>query len=151
MKLVNKFIILVFSALLIQSVLMAGDFDKTADPQKDVSEALQKAKKSNKHIVLIVGGDWCRWTGTFENFLDDNEKIAKSFYDSFEVVEIYYGKGMNKSAKALLKQFPPITGTPYFYILDKTAKLLYAINSESMERGYGYNRNKVIKFIKTYK
>ena len=123
------------------------NYDKKVNPHIDLANAMQKAKKSHKKILLLVGGDWCKWCGTFDNFLDDNEKIAKDFYNSFEVVRVYYGKGINDNAKSLLKQFPPLKATPHFYILTEDAKLLKSIDSTYLERGYGYNRHKVIDFI----
>ena len=122
-------------------------YDKNSDPHKDLSQAVQKAKKHNKKILLVVGGDWCRWCGTLDNFLDDHSEVASSFYGSFEVVKVYYGKGVNKATVAFLKQLPPLKGTPHFYILDAKMKLLKSIDTSYLERGYGYNRKKVIHFI----
>ena len=126
-------------------------FDSKVNPHKDLSMAIKKAKKSKKKILMIVGGNWCKWCGTFDNFLDDHEKIAKSFYGSFEVIRVYYGSKINKKGKSLLKQFPPIKGTPHFYILNSNAKLLKSIDTTYLERGYGYNKLKVINFIKNNK
>jgi thioredoxin-related protein len=127
------------------------EYDKKVNPYKSLAVAMKKAKVSNKKILLLVGGNWCKWCGTLDNFLEDNEEIGKSFYGSFEVVRVYYGKGINKEAKSLLKQFPPLKATPHFYILDKNAKLLKSLGSANLERGYGYNRKKVVKFIKDNK
>jgi thioredoxin-related protein len=127
-------------------------FDKKSNPHKDLGIAMQKAKVSKKTILLIIGGDWCKWCGEFDNTLDNNNyKLAKELYSSFEVVRVYYGKGTNKQAQSLLKQFPKIPGTPHFYLLDRKAKLLASIKSTSMERGYGYNVRKVEAFIQQYK
>lgn len=126
-------------------------YDKEANAFKDLSSALEKAKKTDKKVLLIAGSDRCRWSGTLDNFLEDNENISKDFYTSFEVVRVYYGNGMNESAKSLLKQFPVLKGTPHFYLLDKDAKLLESIGTAYLERGYGYNKSKVKEFIKNKK
>ena len=126
-------------------------YDKNANPHKDLAIAMQKAKVSGKNVLLLVGGDWCKWCGTFDNFLEDNEKIGESFYNSFEVVRVYFGKGINKEAQSLLKQFPPLKATPHFYVLDKNAKLLKSIDSSPLERGYGYRKSKVVTFINANK
>ena len=72
------------------------EYDKKVNPYKSLATAMQKVKDSDKKILLLVGGDWCKWCGTLDNFLEDKEKIAKSFYDSFEVVRVYYGKDTSK-------------------------------------------------------
>ena len=123
-------------------------YDKSSNPHKDLEKALKKAKKANKRVLLIVGGDWCKWCGTLDNFLEDNEPITKDLYSSFEVVKVYYAKDMNEHSKSLLKQFPKVEETPYFYILDSEAKLLKVVKSSLLERGYSYNKQKVLDFIK---
>ncbi len=123
-------------------------YNKDSNPHQDLKKALKKAKKANKRVLLIVGGDWCKWCGTLDNFLEDNEPVAKEFYSSFEVVKVYYAKDMNEHSKSLLKQFPKVEETPYFYILDNSAKLIQMQKSSPLERGYSYNKQKVLDFIK---
>ena len=146
--LVLMFVTLTLSAFDMEKLpKYATEYDSKANPHRTLATLMKKAKKSDKKILLMVGGDWCKWCGTLDNFLEDNEKIASSFYGSFEVMRVYYGKGINKETQSLLKQFPPLKATPHFYILDKNAKLLKSLESANLERGYGYNRKKIIKFI----
>jgi len=126
-------------------------FDPKANPNADLSIALKKAKTEKKNVLLVVGGNWCKWCGTFDNFLDDHKSVAKDFYTTFEVVRVYYGNGISKAGQKLLKQFPPLKGTPHFYILDSNAKLLESIDTAFLERGYGYNTKKVITWIAKHK
>ena len=122
-------------------------YDPKANPHIALQTALKKAQTSHKPILLMVGGEWCKWCGQLENFLDDHPAIAQDFYTSFEVVRVYYGEGINKEAQSLLEQFPPLKGTPHFYLLDSQAKLLKSIDTGYLERGYSYNSKKVKAFI----
>ena len=124
-------------------------YDKKANAYEDLTNAMNKARKSNKKILLIAGGYWCKWCVAFDDFLKENEKVGNDFYGSFEVLKVYYGNGMNESAKSLFKQFPVLKGTPHFYILDKNAKLLESIGTAYLEEGDGYNKSKIIDFVKT--
>jgi thioredoxin-related protein len=126
-------------------------YDKKANAYENLTKAMDKAKKSNKKILLIAGGAWCKWCGAFDNFFKENEKVANDFYGSFEVLKVYYGNGMNESSKSLFKQFPVLKGTPHFYILDKDAKLLESIGTVYLEEGNGYNKGKIIEFVNTKK
>ena len=125
-------------------------FNKESNSSSDLILALKKAKKEQKNILLIAGGNWCKWCGTMENFLEANPKLQKAFYTKFEVLRVYYGKGMNQTAKTLLKQYPKPKGTPHFYVLDKEAKLLHSLNTGTLERGYSYNKTKFEAFIEKY-
>jgi thioredoxin-related protein len=126
-------------------------YDQKVNPYIALNIALKKVKISQKPILLMVGSDWCKWCGEFENFLDDHQTLAEDFYTSFEVVRVYYGKGINQEAQSLLQQFPPLKGTPHFYILNSNAKLLKSIDTGYLERGYSYNIKKVKGFIEKNK
>jgi|SaaInl47_10m_RNA_FD_contig_123_23280_length_2926_multi_4_in_0_out_0_2 thioredoxin-related protein len=126
-------------------------YDKKANAYEDLVKAMDKAKESNKKILLIAGGDWCKWCGFFDDFFKNNTKVSNDFYGSFEVLKVYYGNGMNESSKSLFKQFPKIEGTPHFYLLDKNAKLLESIGTAYLEEGNGYNKSKIVEFINSKK
>ena len=125
-------------------------FNKESNASSDLILAIKKAKKEQKNILLIAGGNWCRWCGTMENFLEEHPKLQQAFYTKFEVLRVYYGKGMNQTAKKLLKTYPKPKGTPHFYVLDSQAKLLLSFNTKEIERGYGYNTTKFEAFIEKY-
>ena len=144
----------VFLLLLLYGVLQAQipayslSYNKSANPYKDLEKALKQAKKEHKKVLLIVGGDWCKWCGQLENFLDDHQNVKDELYKHFEVVKVYYARDMNKEAKSLLSQFPKVEETPFFYVLNDKAKLLNVAKSSSFERGFSYNTKKFLNFIK---
>lgn len=131
--------------------IQSTTYDKKRNPHQDLALSMQKAKKSGKKILMVVGGDWCKWCGQLDNFLDDHPKIAGNFYGSFEVLRVYYGKDISKESKSLLSQFPAPKGTPHFYLLDSKAKLLKSIDTGYLERGYSYNKKLFVEFIEQNK
>ena len=131
--------------------MQSTTYDKKRNPHEDLALSMAKAKKSGKKILMVVGGEWCKWCGQLDNFLDDHEAVAKEFYTSFEVLRVYYGKGITKEGQSLLMQFPVPKGTPHFYILDSKAKLLKSIDTGKLERGYSYHKKKFMTFIKDNK
>ena len=36
-------------------------YDPSIDAMSDIKSAISLAKKSNKHIFVKVGGNWCGW------------------------------------------------------------------------------------------
>jgi len=131
--------------------IQSTTYDKKRNPHTDLALSMEKAKKSGKKILMVVGGEWCKWCGQLDNFLDDHESVAEDFYTSFEVLRVYYGKGISKEGKSLLTQFPAPKGTPHFYLLDSKAKLLKSIDTGNLERGYSYNKKKFMAFIKEHR
>jgi len=125
-------------------------FDKEANATANLAEAIIKATKEQKNILLIAGGDWCRWCGTMSNFLEEHPTLQQELYTKFEVIRLYYGKGINSSAKALIKKYGKPKGTPYFYVLDSQGALLTPYRTKKLEQGYGYSKIKFSEFIKKY-
>jgi len=125
-------------------------FDKEVNATANLAEAITKATKEQKNILLIAGGDWCRWCGTMSNFLEEHPKLQKEFYTKFEVVRLYYGKGINSSAKALIEKYGKPKGTPYFYLLDSKGELLTPYRTKNLEQGYGYSKKNFAEFITKY-
>ena len=125
-------------------------FDKESNATANLAEAITKATKEQKNILLIAGGDWCRWCGTMSNFLEEHPKLQKEFYTKFEVLRLYYGKGINPSAKALIEKYGKPKGTPYFYLLNGQGELLNPYRTKTLEQGYGYSQAKFAEFITKY-
>jgi len=95
-------------------------FNELSDPQKDLSNAIKIAKKSNKNILLDVGGDWCPWCRKLDKLFHENEEIASLLEKHFIVLKVNYSKA-NKNEKFLSK-FPKIEGYPHLFVLDKKRK-----------------------------
>jgi thioredoxin-related protein len=126
-------------------------YDKEANATEDLQKAMEQAVKSNKKILVMLGGDWCKWCGNLDNLLESNEEVTNKFYSSFEVVKVHFGRGMSEGTKNMLKAYPKVTTVPHFFILDKDAKLLVSYSTVALERGDGYNKAKVLEFIETHK
>ena len=43
-------------------------YDPSADAMADISRAVTIAKKSNKHVFVKVGGNWCGWCKLYDKF-----------------------------------------------------------------------------------
>ena len=124
------------------------EFDPSRDPVNDVNEAVEEAKKSNRRIILDVGGDWCIWCHRLDEFIEKNDDI-KSFLDkNFIVVKINFSKE-NKNEK-FLSQFPEIPGYPHYFVLEKDGKLLHSQNTGELEEDKGYSKDKMMTFLKKW-
>ena len=83
-------------------------FDPARDPAKDLKGAIKEAKKSNKRILLDVGGEWCIWCHRVDSFFVANKDVNDFLHDNYIIVKINYSKEnknekFNKLAKSLNK------------------------------------------------
>lgn len=123
----------------------APKFDPARDSEKDLAEAIVKAKESGKYILLDVGGEWCIWCKRLDIFLYDNEELHTIMKDAFEVVKVNFSQD-NKNEKFLSK-YPKIAGYPNFFILDKTGRFIQSQDTSVFETKGSYNPDKLKAFF----
>lgn len=123
-------------------------FDPKRDPAKDLTAAIKKATKENKRIILDVGGEWCGWCKKLDQFFIDEKPVAEALKKNFIVVKVNFSED-NKN-EAFLGVFPKITGYPHFFVLEKDGRFLHSQDTVLLEEGSGYNRNKMLEFLKKW-
>jgi len=124
------------------------EFDPLRDPAKDVKEAVEEAKKSNRRIILDVGGDWCIWCHRLDEFIEKNNNLKTFLNKNFIIVKINYSKE-NKNEEFLSK-YPEIPGYPHFFVLEKNGELLHSQNTGELEQDKGYSQEKLMAFLKKW-
>ena len=123
-------------------------FDPNRDAAKDIKDAIVEAKRTGKHILLDVGGDWCIWCHKMDSFFVENEDINQFLHDNFIVVKINYSRE-NKN-EAVLARYPKIQGYPHLFVLDSDGILLCSQNTGDLESGDHHDRDKVFDFLKVW-
>jgi thioredoxin-related protein len=123
-------------------------FDSTRDAQKDLKDAVNEAKRTNKKVYVDVGGEWCIWCHRLDNFYEANKDLQEYLDRHYVFVKINYSKE-NKNEEVLSK-FPLIEGYPHIFILDKKGKLVKSKDTGELEEGKGYSHDKVMEFLKKY-
>jgi thiol:disulfide interchange protein len=149
--------ILIILAALGAAVLPAGEQDGSSayepvlqyDPQRDALEdidaAVAEAKRSGRHVLLEVGGDWCIWCHWLDDFLSEHKKLATLLARNFVVVKVNYSPE-NKNEKAL-SRYPEVAGYPHFYVLDQVGELLHSQDTAKLEEGKSYNAERFKAFL----
>lgn len=144
------FIIFLFAVnLLAQTEKKEKLFDPSRNPFEDLKITIQEAIKSNKRIILDVGGDWCVWCHRIDAFMKNNEEIKSLLDMNYLILKVNYSKE-NKNEK-FLSQFPAIEGYPHFFVLDKNGTLLHSQNTGELEMEKDYSKEKFINFLKKWK
>jgi len=119
-----------------------------ADAALQVQDAVDRANIGNKHVILMIGGNWCRWCLMFEKFRLENAKVDSAVTAGFIWQHVNYSKE-NRNAALLSKlEFPQRFGFPVFVVLDGNGKRLHTQNSAYLEEGEGYSESKVLEFLR---
>jgi thioredoxin-related protein len=132
----------------------ANDSTKLYNPYanvvKDVQAAIVKAKKEKKQVMLQIGGNWCVWCYRFNSFVQLDSGLKKLLNDNYVVYHLNYSKE-NKNLDYLKKLgFPQRFGFPVIVILDADGNRLHSQDSSLLEKGNGYDTDKVKSFLKSW-
>ena len=132
----------------------AGDSTKLYNPSanvsKDVEQALARAKKEKKNVLLQVGGNWCVWCYRLNSFIQTDSLLKRLLNDNYVLYHLNYSKE-NKNLDYLKKLgYPQRFGFPVLIVLDANGKQLHTQDSALLEKGNGYDEEKVKSFLKNW-
>lgn len=125
-------------------------YNPEADAQKEINDAVKKAKAENKNVFIQVGGNWCGWCKLFYELTTQDEDLNNYLNENFVSVHVNYSKeNMNEEVLAGL-DFPQRFGFPVFVILDADGKRIHTQNSGYLEEGQGHSKKKVLEFLQNW-
>lgn len=123
-------------------------FDPTRDPSTDLQNAVGEAEKTNKNILLDVGGEWCIWCHRIDAFIEGHNDINNFLDNNFVVMKVNFSPE-NKNEEFLSK-YPQIPGYPHFFVLNKDGVLLHSQDTGKLEEGKDYNPQKFMAFLEEW-
>jgi thioredoxin-related protein len=146
---------LIFSALVLCMMTAAYSQDMTRfklykpeeDAKEQIKEAVELAKKTGKHVMIQIGGNWCVWCARFDDFVKTDKSLDSLANANYVVYHLNYSKE-NKNHDLLKKyEFPQRFGFPVFLILNEKGDLIHTQSSWFLEAGKSYDKEKVTAFF----
>jgi len=123
-------------------------FDPGRDAAKDIQSALREAKRSNRNVLLDVGGNWCIWCRRLDQFFEQNRDLEEFMQAHYVVVKVNYSEE-NKNQE-VLSRYPKIPGYPHLFVLDAGGNLLHSQDTGLLESSDHHDRDKVMAFLKQW-
>ena len=125
-------------------------YDPSVNAMSEITRAVNIAKKSNKHVFVKVGGNWCGWCKLYDKFSNSDEDIALIMMQEYTTVLVNWSpENRNLEAMNYLGR-PQRFGYPVFIILDGNGNVLHTQDTALLEEGRGYNKNHVLRFLKVW-
>jgi thiol:disulfide interchange protein len=125
---------------------VAPTYDASRDPAKDLQDAIAVATKTNRKILLEVGGDWCVYCNIMDQTFDSHAQLRKLRDTNYVTLKVNYSKE-NPNA-TFLSQYPKIPAYPHFFVLDSKGTFLYSQPTHKFEHGKSYDVGKIESFLK---
>jgi thioredoxin-related protein len=136
--------------------LSAESFSQTTDKKIynpasnaaiDIAALVKRAKIEHKHVLLQAGGNWCSWCIEFSRFVHTDCSIDSVLNKCFIIYHLNYSKENMNQAIFAKYGYPQRFGFPVFIILDENGNHIHTQNSEYLEQGKSYNKQKVLEFL----
>ena len=144
--------ILFISAGCLAQTTKATNTKKVYDPSDNaevaIAKAVSKAANESKHVLLQIGGNWCRWCLAFDQKVSTVDTLKKEIDANYVVYHVNHSKENWNWEVLKTLDYPQRFGFPVFVILDGNSNRLHTQNSEYLEEGKGHSTDKILQFLK---
>jgi thiol:disulfide interchange protein len=123
-------------------------FDTARDARADLRQALAAAGERNRHVLVMVGGDWCVWCFLLDRHFRDDAEAARIFHEGFELLRVYYGE--DNTNKEFLSGFPDFELFPHFFIVARDGRVLASIEADIFIRDAKYDTALIADFVRRW-
>ncbi len=120
-------------------------YDPKRDAAADIQDAIKEAQRIKKRILLEVGGEWCSWCHTLDNFFETNPDLLARREKNFVTVKINFSE--ENENKEVLSRYEAIPGYPHIFVLDSDGKFLYSQGTSELESGKSYDLERLKAFL----
>lgn len=124
-------------------------YDPKRDPFVDGRAAIALAAETNRRVLIVVGGDWCKWCHALDRFISSDLQIEKELYKTFVVLKVNVND--ENSNENFLASFPKIVGYPQMYITESNGKVIHSQDAAEFLINLKYSKNKFITFLKRWR
>ncbi len=124
-------------------------YDPSRDAFADGRAAIKLAAKTQRRVLIEVGGEWCSWCHVLDKFLDDNPDIKQQLHETFVLLKVNVSE--ENDNKKFLSAFPKPLGYPHMYVAEQNGKVLWSKDTADFIRNGKYNRDNFLAFFKRWK
>jgi thiol:disulfide interchange protein len=133
----------------VDPLYVIDDYYPGHDPRADLALAVERAAAENKRILLVVGGDWCVWCHILDRFLAQDEVAHAEMAATFVIVKVNMSR--ENENEDFLAAYPTPEGYPDFIVLASDGRYLASQNTEVLEEGRSYSRDRMIAFARRWR
>ncbi len=120
-------------------------YDPKRDAAADIDTAVAEAKRSGRHVLIEVGGEWCVWCHRLDDYLKAKRKLNALLERNFVMVKVNYSP--ENENEEVLSGYPEVAGYPHFFVLDGRGELLHSQDTAKLEKGKSYHARRFKRFL----
>lgn len=119
-------------------------YDENADARADIAAACKEARQSNRHVMVMYGGNWCGWCIRLTRLLETDPDLSKAMRDHYVLVHVDINSNKPLAAEYGVEEGK---GVPYLTILNPDNKVIRNQETGVLEQGSGYDLAKVMAVL----
>ncbi len=124
-------------------------YDESADPHRDLQNALAKARKSGKRVLVVFGANWCPDCRVLDREFHAGGKTADLVRSRYEVVKVDVGRFDKNLDFAKLYGEPIKKGVPSVVVVTPTNQVVYQTRAGELADARGMGGDGIYNFFKT--
>lgn len=122
----------------------------TGNAREQISEAVARAGRAHKNVLLVFGADWCYDCHVLDKAFHRAD-IAPLLNRNYELVDVDIGEENKNLDVAAQYEVPLNRGVPAIAVLDSTGKLVYSQKSGEWERARALAPADLLEFLNKWK
>ena len=123
-------------------------YDALRNADQDIRDAVAEANRTHRRVLLEVGGEWCSWCHTLDNYFDAHRDLTALRDRNFVILKINFSE--ENQNREVLSRYPAIPGYPHFFVLDTDGKFLHSQDTSPLESGKSYDLERLTDFLKKW-
>jgi thioredoxin-related protein len=150
----NKLLLLLFllgcgPLLRAQPAGRAPLYDPAADPVAGLATAMHEASVAGKHVLLKIGGNWCKWCYRFHDFIETDAELDSILQANYVVLNVNYSKENENLPFLASLEYPQRFGFPVLVVMSADGNRLHTQDTGYLESGTDafYDAKKVKTFL----
>ena len=121
-------------------------YDEKRNPFDDARHAIKLASKTNRNILIEIGGNWCVWCQKMDVFLEENPDIYQALHSKYVLLKINVSDANDN--EEFMKSLPPVLGYPHMYVSTGQGKMMLSKDTgEFLDDDGEHSREAWITFI----
>lgn len=154
MKISQLLITSFVAGFIVSSPVLAAEaysigYDPKRDPFTDGRAAIALATKTNRRILIEIGGNWCKWCHVLDKFINTDAQIKAELEKTFVVLKVNVSD--ENSNEKFLAAFPKVSGYPHMFIAESNGSVVHSQDTGEFLVNLKYSKEKFLVFLKRWR
>lgn len=120
-------------------------YDPARDPFQDGRDALELARKTDRLVLIEVGGEWCAWCHVLDRFIRDNRDVYDTLYGNYVVLKVNVSD--ENDNREFLSGLPKTNGYPHLFITRNDGSVIYSTDVTRLVKDGRFVHERVMAFL----